>query len=346
LTGRHRPERLGCGADGRDAVPDVAIAELRERAAERLRQEGVPEQDARLLVEHMLTADLWGRPTHGLSTRFALVLKQAEEGRARRRHAIVRDGGTHVLVDGCNGFGYSQASVCTDLLVERVGACGLCTVALRNTGHTGLLGYYADRGARANVVTLAFSHCCPLMAPYGGARALLGTNPVAAAFPADPDPILVDTGTAAVTYGEAAVCRREGRALRPGCALDADGNPTTDPAAAREGCLLPFGDHRGGALAVAVQLLAGAFTGSDAIPPPGSGYGLLMIGFRKDLFADAAAYERGIRDFTDAYTATPAQPGHTVRLPGSGRYRALREQRDRPLSISPQLAELLDIRGE
>ena len=255
-------------------MPRVEVALLRERAVARLREAGVGDEAAGIVVDHMLTAELWGRSSHGLSLRFGAVLGLAEGGAGDTPPEVVRDGGHFLLVSGRNGFGYLAGHFCAQLLIERTARRELAAVALKEARHTGMLGYYVNMAARAGVVAMAFGDCCPLMAPAGGSRALLGTNPLAFAFPAEPDPIVVDMGTSALTYGDLMAADRAGEPIPPDCALDAEGDPTRDPAAARKGALLPLGGHKGGALAVAVQLLAGALTGAPAVPPPGRDYGL------------------------------------------------------------------------
>jgi L-2-hydroxycarboxylate dehydrogenase (NAD+) len=319
-----------------DTLADAAVAKLMEVE--------VRESHARIVVDHMLTADVWGRPTHGLSVRFPLVFRQAREGVGKQPMEIQSDRGTSILVEGHNSFGYLVGRQCTDLLVERAVEHGHCVIAVKRLRHTGMLGYYADLGAQSGLVTLVFSHCMRLMAPYGGTRALLGTNPMAVGFPAKPHPILVDLGTAATGGGQIKVLEQQGGNLPPGHALDADGHPTQDPAAAKGGCLLPFGGHRGGALAVAIQLLAGAFTGADTFPPPAQNYGLLLMGFQKGLFAGDDGYDRSVKGFMAEYLGVPSQAGCEVRLPGASRY----QKRDDPgslmIAVSDEVARLLDLR--
>jgi len=323
-------------------MPELDVADLRRRAVARLCREGVKEHDARVVVEHMLTADLWGRSSHGLSVRFEHVLRQARDGAPGRRPEVVHDGGHVVAVDGHNGFGYLAAHFATRLLIDRALEHGLAAVALRNSLHTGMLGYYADMVARADVVGMAFGNCCPLMAPYGGKRRLLGTNPLAFGFPAEPAPVIVDMATARLAYGEVMERQRAGEPLPAGCALDGEGNPTRDPAAARAGALLPFGRHKGGALAVAVQLLAGAFTGATPVPPPGREYGLLLVGFSKGLFAGTEGYDEGVRLFAEQYLSVPARRGYEVRLPGARRYATMWQRSGGKVRVTDGLLELLN----
>ncbi|MCX7591539.1 MAG: Ldh family oxidoreductase, partial [Kiritimatiellae bacterium] len=262
----------------------------------------------------------------------------------RQRPEVLKDTGPCVLVEGHHSLGYAAGRFCAQLLVERTILHGVACVGLRNTRHTGMLGYYTDMAARAGSVTFAFANCYPLVAPYGGTHALLGTNPISLAFPAKPDPILVDMATSAISLGEVLAREEAGEKLPVGVALDAEGRPTTDPAMARTGCLLPFGGHKGGALIVAVQLLAGLLAGSPAIPPFGKGYGLLLVGLKKDLFRPAEDYDEALAEFIARYHSVPSLPGHRVRLPGALRYSTLRSRSENFLEISESLAEMLDLR--
>ena len=324
-------------------MPSFHVDVLTDAAVSKLMKAGVHEADARIVVDHMLTADTWGRPTHGLSVRFPLAFRQASEGVGQQPMEIREDRGTSILVEGHNSFGYLVGRQCMDLLIERAGKHGHCVIAIKRVRHTGMLGYYADLGAQAGLVTLAFTHCTRLMAPYGGTRALLGTNPMAAGFPAKPHPILIDLGTAATGYGQIQLLEQKGGKLAPGHALDAHGNPTQDPTAARTGCLLPFGGHRGGALAVAIQLLAGAFTGADTFPPAAQNYGLLLIGFRKGLFAGDDGYDGAVQGFISEYLSVPSQTGSEVRLPGASRYQKRGDPDSRMVAVSDDLVHLLEL---
>ena len=321
----------------------IQVSQLRESAVSRLKRAGIGSEDAEVLVDHMLTADLWGRGSHGLSVRFPAILRQARLGNADRRPELVEETGGRVLVEGYNGFGYVGGRFCARTLIERCNRQGSACVALRNTRHTGMLGYYVDMAAREGVVALAFGNCSALMAPFGGKEALLGTNPIAFGFPAEPNPIVVDMATSALAYGEVMEREREGEPLPPDCALDKAGEPTREPAGAREGALLPFGGHRGGALAVAIQLIAGALTGSPALPEQGKGYGLFLQGYERGAFTGPKAYDRALEEFAEAYLAVEPREDSELRLPGSQRYENLRRSRERGVEVTRELLELLDL---
>ena len=317
--------------------------QLRRLCTHRLLSAGVTAEDADALVDHMLTADLWDRRSHGLSTRLPYILELAEKGVGKANPEIAKDLGHLVVVDGDNGFGYPAGALCADLLIERVKRHTTAFVGLRNTRHTGMMGYYIDRAARANVVAMAFSDCSALVAPWGGARKLLGTNPLAFGFPANPDPVIVDMATSAVTYMGVRMAEAAGVALPPDCAVDGHGNPTTDPTEALRGAMLPFGEHRGGALALAVQILSGALLGAAAVPPGGTDYGLLLVGVEKGAFSSPEAYESAIQDLIRQYLGVPSRPAMQVKIPGWSRYDNLRRNLKEGVAVSTELAEILGL---
>lgn len=318
-------------------MPLVDSNEIRRTATRRLVAEGVIERHAHIVVDHLVTADLWGRSSHGMSVRFEGILARAKKGVGRADPVVAIDRGTVLTVDGRDGFGQVGGRVCADLLTERLAKRPLVAVALRNARHTGMLGYYVDRCARAGFVAIACTHCRPLMAPFGGKHALLGTNPIAFGLPAQPHPIVVDLGTAAVSFGHVMQCAAQGSDLPPGVALDRDGRETTDAAAARDGCLLPFGGHRGGALALAIQCLAGVLTGAGVFPDADQNYGLLLVGMHRGAFTSGDEYDKAMERFVDGYLAAEPREGCEVRIPGWG-HRQHDPTGEQTVEVTPELA--------
>lgn len=325
-------------------MPLVDIDVVRQRSVKCLEDVGVKAEQAELLVDHMLTADLWGRSSHGLSVRFEAMHDHAVEEGGGQPIDIVKDAGHHVVLDANGGFGYVAGRRTAEMLAKRTAEHGVACAVLRNSIHTGMLGYYGNFLAQKNIVSIIAADCLPLMAPCGGAEALLGTNPICFGFPADDDPILVDMATSGVSYGKVTELDEAGEELSEGVALDDKGCPTRDPGKARDGALLPFGGHRGGALAVAVQLLAGVLTGAEPVPDDGDGYGLLMVGFQKGVFAEDEVYDSSVREFIARYRAVPERTDGEVRLPGRRRYHNQRETLKRGVvEISDDLASLLGL---
>ncbi|MCD0506184.1 Ldh family oxidoreductase, partial [Bordetella petrii] len=140
---------------------------------------------------------------------------------------------------------------------------GVAFTGVTNSHHFGVAAYHLDALARQGLVGLAMGNSPAAMPAWGGRRALFGTNPIAAAFPRrDGDPLIIDLSLSEVARGKLMVAAREGRDIPLGWALDADGNPTTDPKAGLAGSMLPMGGVKGAMLALIVELLACALTGA------------------------------------------------------------------------------------
>lgn len=194
----------------------------------------------------------------------------------------------------------------------------MALIGCRGATHSGPIGYFARKVALAGHVSLWFANCPPLAAPHGATEPVLGSNPVAVGLPCQPEPIVTDLATTATTYGDCTVAIAEGGQIPEGTALDSSGKPTTDPEAAlRGGCLLPFGGHKGYALAVVVQLLTTALTGAAAIPGTSGDYGLCVVAMQRDLLVDKGMYDKITGEVSEAIKAArPAVPGQPALLPG------------------------------
>jgi LDH2 family malate/lactate/ureidoglycolate dehydrogenase len=207
--------------------------------------------------------------------------------------------------------------------IARAQANGLTIICLANTWMTGRSAYYCEMIARAGLVVIHTVSAPPAVAPFGGSRPALGTNPIAFGFPTDGDPLIIDMGTSAFMGTDLQFRARLGTPIPEGVALGPDGQPTTDAAAARRGALLPFGGPKGGykgfGLALAMDAL-GALTAAARSASEASAY--LFIGFKPDLFVPADEYRREVSRRIDMIKATPRQPGfEEIRIPGERGYR-------------------------
>jgi len=158
------------------------------------------------------------------------------------------------------------------------------------------------------------------VAPPGGAKAVLGTNPIAIAIPSSRGPTVLDMGTSAFMMTEVMLRERLGEPLPDGVAIGPDGEPTTNAALARRGALLPFGGYKGFGLALMIQAL-GVLAGSGSEHT--SDYGYLFIAFRPDLFGPADVFDRRLTELIDRVKATPRQAGiDEIRIPSERAFRA------------------------
>jgi uncharacterized oxidoreductase len=258
---------MGNAAAGRE--PSILSAERLEGVAATIaRAAGASQAEAALIARHLVEADLRGHPSHGINVlpgyvaaiqQGELVLGQALE--------IAVDAGALLLCNARRGAGQVTGHEAMALAIDRARRHGACVIGLRDSYHLGRIGHFAEQCAAAELVSVHFVNVpgAAVVAPFGGTQGRLGTNPFAAGFPRPgAEPIIVDFATSRLAYGKVRVAFNKGEALPPGALLDGGGHPTTNPAdlfATPPGVLLPFGEHKGYALALACELLAGALTG-------------------------------------------------------------------------------------
>ena len=293
------------------------VAEARALSERAMRGVGYELEDARILADHALDAALCGYEYSGLPK----LLNVVEHPRFKAGHGpmrVIRETTVSVLLDGGNQNGMIGMYHATRTAIERAQPHGLALVGVNNIWMSGRSAYYVEMAARAGLIGIHTVAAHPLVAPPGGARAALGTNPIAFGFPLEGDPLVVDLGTSAFMGTDLQFRQRLGLPLPEGVAIDAHGRPTTDAAAARRGALLPFGGHKGYALALAIHAL-GVLCGGAASPARD---GYLFIAFRPDLFLPLDDYRRALAAEIAAIKATPRQEGvDEIRIPGERAYR-------------------------
>jgi (2R)-3-sulfolactate dehydrogenase (NADP+) len=256
---------------------------------------GLPEEGAKACAEVLVEAELEGLRSHGLA-RLPLYTAQLERGglnpRPEMRLSQVRPGLLLLEADGAPGPWAALRAV--SALVPVAKEQGIAAVAVRRAGHVGPLGPYVRRLAQAGLVGLAFANTPPALAP----GPVLGTNPIALGAPMAPEPLVVDLALSVVSRGKILEKAQKGEPIPEGWAVDREGRPTTDPAAALEGALLPLGGGKGLALAVLVEVLAGALAGDvlgPEIPLPwrapeaGVHPGFLLVGLDPGPLSDRIA---------------------------------------------------------
>jgi LDH2 family malate/lactate/ureidoglycolate dehydrogenase len=299
----------------------MTVAEARALGEAAMRGAGFDGQDARILTDHVLDAALCGYEYSGLP-KLLNVADYPEFKLPRRPVSVVRETGATALLDGGNTTGMVAAYRAAEATIRRAQAHGLAIVCLGNTWMTGRSAYYCEMIARAGLVAIHTVASPPAVAPFGGARPALGTNPIAFGFPADGDPLVIDMGTSAFMATDLQFRARLGTPIPEGVALGPDGRPTTDAAVARQGALLPFGGPDGGykgfGLALAMDALGALTAGmrpADAI----SGY--MFMAFKPDLFLSADAYRSEVGKRIETIKTTPRQTGiEEIRIPGERSY--------------------------
>src|SRR3984957_18354073 len=299
----------------------LPVDEARALGEAAMRGAGFNDEDAHILTDHVLDAALCGYEYSGLPKLLNVV---DYPGFRQPRHPVrtVRETGAPAPLDGGNTTGMVAAYRASEATILRAQVHGLAVVCLGNTWMTGRSAYYCEMIARAGLVVLHTVASPPAVAPFGGTRPTLGTNPIAFGFPTDSDPLVIDMGTSAFMGTDLQFRARLGTPIPVDVALGPDGQPTADAVTAHQGALLPFGGPEGGykgfGLALAMDAL-GALTGG--IRPVGAVSGYMFFAFKPDLFLSPDAYRHDVSRRIAAIKATPRQTGITeIRIPGERSY--------------------------
>lgn len=303
----------------------LSLADAEHLARRALAAAGANPDMAAAAARALAAAEAAGQAGHGLSRvpQYAAFLKNGRaDGAAIPR--MVNERGGAVLVDARHGLAYPALALAESEAAWRARAHGVAFAGVTNSHHSGAMGLPVARLAQQGLVALAFTNSPAAMPVPGGRRPLMGTNPIAAAFPRrDAPPLVIDMALSEVARGKIMVAAKEGRAIPEGWALDAEGRPTTDPQAALSGAMLAMGGSKGALLALVVELLCCALTGAafgfeadsffvDEGNRPRLGQALLAID--PGALAGADLFATRIEAFLAAMQADEG-----VRLPGARR---------------------------
>lgn len=238
--------------------------ELSILATEVLVRAGVVPATAEAVAAALVAAELDGIPSHGLS-RLPIYADQVRSGKIHGRAVpeVTCPASALVRVDAKSGFAFPAIEAGLEAADDVVGATGIVAVAIGNSHHCGIAGHHVERLAAKELVGIAFANTPAAIAPWGGRRPLYGTNPIAFACPRkDGPPLVVDLSMSVAARGKVVAAAQKGESIPADWALDAEGRPTTEPEAALQGSMAPLGGPKGAALALMVEILAAALTGS------------------------------------------------------------------------------------
>ncbi|MDE1166241.1 MAG: Ldh family oxidoreductase [Pseudomonas sp.] len=244
----------------------LSFAELVELLQRIFERHGTCAQVAAILAENCATAQRDGAHSHGVFRVPGYLSTLASgwvDGQAVPTVEDLASG--FVGVDAHNGFAQPALHAARPLLVSKARSAGIAVLAIRNSHHFAALWPDVEPFAREGLVALSVVNSMTCVVPHGGQKPLFGTNPIAFAAPcAGSEPIVFDMATSAMAHGDVQIAARQGHAVPPGTGVDRLGLPTTDPKAILDGgALLPFGEHKGSALSMMVELLAAALTGGN-----------------------------------------------------------------------------------
>jgi LDH2 family malate/lactate/ureidoglycolate dehydrogenase len=300
----------------------LSVAEAREHSERALRGIGYDAEEARIIADHAIDAALCGYEYSGM----AKLLNIPEHRRFKRPRypmKVLRETEISTLYDGGNNVGMLVMYHAARAAIDKATARGIAVVGVTNSWMSGRSAYYMEMIAKADLVGIHTAASARSVAPFGGTRPALGTNPIAFGLPSSRGPVVFDMGTSAFMGTDLAYRDRLGQLLPEGVAVDAEGRPTRDPAMARLGALLPFGGYKGFGLAFIIQAL-GVLAGSALDPDKDDGY--LFVVLKPDMLIDPEDLKQQLSVLIDRIKATPRQPGiDEIRIPGERAFRS-REQ--------------------
>ncbi|MDE2088706.1 MAG: Ldh family oxidoreductase, partial [Gammaproteobacteria bacterium] len=243
----------------------LPLQQLHALALKALAAAGTSADNARLVADALAAADADGLSSHGVS-RVPTYADQARAGKVNGHAvpAITQPAAAALRVDARDGFAYPAIAMGLERAAALVRHTGVVALAIANSHHFGAAGYHVEQVAQRGLVALAFGNSPAAIAPWGGSKALFGTNPIACACPRhEKPPLVIDLSLSKVARGKVMIAAQRGETIPEGWALDLEGRPTTDPKAAMAGTMLPMGDAKGAALVLMVEILAAALTGSN-----------------------------------------------------------------------------------
>ena len=314
---------------------------------------GMVEANARTVADVLVWADLRGMGSHGVMRvpRYIDFMRRGDLNPRPSMKATMS--GATITIDADRAAGPIAMTHATALAVAKAQETGIALALVRSTTHTGAIGYYTQLGARNGMATIAITASVPNMAYHGARAAGVSTAPLSIAVPGEDEPLALDMGSGVISIGKLAQARRSGETLAPGLALDATGEPTTDPRAAT--IPLPLGGPKGSGLALLIECLSSLLAGNPILAealegtPKGKRHyqNALLIAIDVARFLPLPEFRQQVKRLIGAIKALPAQDGAEILVPGERGARNARRTTEvkLPASVLEELRTLANSLG-
>jgi LDH2 family malate/lactate/ureidoglycolate dehydrogenase len=332
---------------------------LREFVAGVFVKAGLSEQDAETVADSLVFANLKGIDSHGIM-RVPFYVKRLVQGGTspRPQIKILVERPATVSLDGDNGMGPVVGMYACDLAVKKATENGMCMVTARRSSHFGAAAYYAAKIAEADMIGVAISNCTPVMAAWGGAKNVIGNNPLAIATPClDSRPLIFDIAMSRVAGGKVRLAAKNEKKIPKGWILDRFGQPTDNPDdLPNGGALLPFGEHKGFGLAIMLEVLSGALAGSgmleqipfwqhDLTNELNIGHSFIAIDIAG--FMDLQLFRERVAWIVKTLKSSPVAPGYEgIRMPGEIEFAIEEERKKEGIPVSDEVMRDLELLAE
>ena len=327
-----------------------------------LNKAGVRKNEARICAKVLIEADILGMTTHGLS-RLKYYVDRMDDGliNAKEKMEVLRDKKTIAVVDGHNAMGQVVAHKSMKLAIKKAKRFGMGCVAVKNSSHYGIAGYYSRMCTEENLVGLSFTNARPAVAPYDGIEPKMGTNPYAIAFPSDePYPFSIDCATSIWQRGDLEVRAREDRGYVPHSAIATKCDQVTFSQALElmtkgAAALKTIGGHKGYGLSVVIELFCSAFQ-SGAFLSGLAGYyeggekkpydvGHFFMCIDPELFVDLDEFRKNVGDVMRELKSTKGIYNREVFVPGEKEYLYSEKVNKKGIEVGEKLMKELEELG-
>jgi LDH2 family malate/lactate/ureidoglycolate dehydrogenase len=333
-------------------MPTVTPERLKEVVVEVLKGLGASEEEAPLVAESLVRAEMRGTDTHGLPYLKLLVERiEARMVSVPTRVTVLKDEGATALLDGGNGIGQVAGWKAMEISLRKAREFGIGSTLIRNTNNLGFFAFYTMHAADEGFAGIAMGNANAAISPWGGAEAFFGTNPISIGVPGSPEPITLDMSSSLVARGKIRRAQRLGEKIPLGWALDESGAPTEDPGAALKGTLLPIGGPKGYGLAFMVDVLAGMLSGSTfgrdiksfhQLMGP-TGVGALTLAINVERFMPLDQFRSLMKGYVDSIRGSRKAKGTArIYLPGEIEAEKERASRERGIELRPASVELVN----
>ena len=314
---------------------------------------GLNHNHASISTNALINAELVGAYGHGLS-RLKMYCDRIKKKLINPKPNIkikkISQSISHIDAD--DSIGFVAAEIAIQQAIKNAKKTGIGMVAVKNSGHYGLSGYYAEQAVKKNLVTMIYTNGPPAVAPHGALKSLFGTNPICFGTPTGSKiPFILDTSISMINRGKIRVAARNNQKLPDGVALDKFGKPTNDPNKALKGVQLPIASFRGSGLAWMVDILSGVLTGGNyagRVKDPFDDFsgpqniGHLFITFKTNLFVKS--YNKRIKDNINRIKKLPKIKGiKEIVYPGQNKYKRFKMNLKKEIKLSKIIKKDLEI---
>ena len=330
----------------------MKVTKLKSLLIKIFKKKGLNHLDALISAKALINAEMVGAYGHGLS-RLKMycdrISKKVINPRPKMKVKKISQSISHINAD--NSIGFVAADIAIKTAIKHAQKTGIGMVAVKNSGHYGLSGYYAEQAVNKNLIAMIYTNAPPAVAPHGALKSLFGTNPICFGTPTGSKiPFILDTSISMINRGKIRVAAIKNQKIPRGVALDKFGKPTIDAKKALEGVQLPIAGFRGSGLAWMVDILSGVLTGGnhagrvkdpfdDFTGPQNIGH--LFITFKANLFQKN--YNKRIKDNIKTIKKLPKIKGiKKIMYPGENKFYRFKKNLNKDISIDKNVINNLN----